>query len=179
MCARILFLIKLQAGGTTSTSNRWYNCIFYCVARNKIKGFYTICTFCSYSWLESAVLVCIPAISYLILGVLVMICEKTSKPNETRFFFKTFYEKNCLLEIPQISLIIWTILLHWSSLSFFFSYFNASITHPLIDFTTFESFFQSLYFWKKLFFFFSSYLPCQSDKRESTISESWKFPVSI
>ena len=28
MCARILFLIKLQAGGTTSTSNRWYNCIF-------------------------------------------------------------------------------------------------------------------------------------------------------
>ena len=66
---------------------------FYCVARNKIKGFYTICTFCSYSWLESPVLVCIPAISYLILGVLVMICEKTSKPNKTRFFFKTFYEK--------------------------------------------------------------------------------------
>lgn len=93
MCAGISCLVKLQAGGTTSASNRWYNCILYYIARNKIKGFCTIYVFCFYSWLESPVLVCIAAISYLILGVLVMICEKTSKPNKTRLFFKTFYEK--------------------------------------------------------------------------------------
>ena len=47
-----------------------------------------------------------------------------------------FYIKFCLLETPQISLIISAISLQWK---YFFSYFKASITQISIDFTTLES----------------------------------------
>ena len=80
-------------------------------------------------------------ISYLILHVVVMVCKKTSKPNETRIFAKSiqgrwtiflyseleqalFIFKICLLEIPQISLFIWILSSLWKTLPFFFSRFN-------------------------------------------------------
>ena len=43
-CAYVSILIKLQAEGTISTSNRWYTCIFYCVTDNTSQDFCTTCS---------------------------------------------------------------------------------------------------------------------------------------
>ena len=61
----VLFLIKVHAGGTISTSNCWYTrTFFHCTANNKIKTFCTISKVCSYSRLENLVIVSVANIIF-------------------------------------------------------------------------------------------------------------------
>ena len=91
---RVLFLIKLHAGGTISTSSGWYTCIFYCTAFNKMQAFFTIYAVCffllitekfSIHCLHSVNIVC----KYLMPGTVTMFQEKYPKLNETKIFVQS------------------------------------------------------------------------------------------
>ena len=80
-----------------------------------------------------------------------------------------------LLEIPSISLIIWTISLQ-KKLCHFFT-LKATITHLFIDITTLEILFSYLVFredFAKFLFLFT-----MPEKQKSTMSECLKFTGSI
>ena len=112
-----------------STWSCWYICIFFnYFSYGKIQAFCTIYAVCCYSKLESLVIVCIQPIVYLMSGVVKMVSEKNLKWNKTRVFTQScrgrwiflldlglekflFMLKLCLclLEIPQIALVIWAV----------------------------------------------------------------------
>ena len=72
---------------------------FFCAAYNKIQAFCTICTVCSYSELESPVIVCILPIPYLISEVAVMVCEKNPKSIEIKSFAKSRQGRYCVKSV--------------------------------------------------------------------------------
>lgn len=134
------------------------------------------------------------SILYLMLEVVLMICEQNSNQIEIKLILNVkcfqgrwiffldlkmeqalFYVKNFLLEIPSISLIIWTISLQ-KKLCHFFT-LKATITHLFIDVTTLEILFSYLVFredFAKFLFLFT-----MPEKQKSTMSECLKFTGSI
>ena len=64
---------------------------FYCVAYNKTWAFCTIYPVWSYWLLESTVIDCVLPISYLMSGVVMMVCEKNLKINQPldQFYYFT------------------------------------------------------------------------------------------
>ena len=125
-----------------------------------------------------------------------MVCKKTQNENETRIFTQSYQGRRFfildleleqakrlkvwLLEIPQISRIIWAISLQ-RKLFCFFHALRHFFTKFYSDFSTLENFLSKFLFWKAYILrFLYIFLPCRRNKRskvwslQDQVTESYK-----